>query len=84
MELSVERDDDKLVVGSLGRNHTVMTLLKQAVWEEDGQAGYDEGHPYRGESKLVINADDPEDMLDAAIDRVRDQLDAFESAFEDA
>lgn len=84
MNLSVERDDNRLVVGSDDRNHTVMNLLKQAVWDEGGQAGYDKGHPYTGGGKLVITADDPEDMLENAVQRVRDDLDAFKDAFESA
>lgn len=84
MHIMVEQDDDHVIIGSAERDHTLMSLLKQAVWMEDGQAGYDKGHPYTGSSKLIINADDPEDVLDAAVDRVRDQLDAFEDAFEDA
>lgn len=84
MDLSVEQEDDRLVVGSDGDNHTVMTLLKQAVWDEGGQAGYDKGHPYTGDSRLVITADDPEQTLDDAVQHVKDQLDEFEDLFDDA
>lgn len=84
MDLTVEQEDDQLVVGSDERNHTVLHLIKQAVWEVGGQAGYDRGHPYRGESKLVITADNPEDTLQDAIEQVQDDLETFADTFEDA
>jgi len=84
MNLSVEQDGNRLIIGAEDSNHTVLTLLKQAIWEEGGQAGYDKGHPYTGNGRLVITADNPDDMLDDAVDRVRDQLTAFEDAFESA
>lgn len=82
MNLSVEQDGDRLIVGSEERNHTVMNLVKQAVWDEGGQAGYDKGHPYRGESKLVITADNPEDVLEAAVERVKNDLESFTDGFD--
>ncbi len=84
MDLSVEQEDGRLIVGSENRNHTVLNLIKQAVWDEGGQAGYDRGHPYRGESRLVITADDPEDVLQDAVTRAQDDLDEFADAFESA
>lgn len=84
MQIDIEQDDGRLKIGSEGQDHTLMTLLKQAAWEEGGQAGYDKGHPYTGGSKLVITADSPEQVLDDAVDRVRDQLDEFRDAFNNA
>jgi DNA-directed RNA polymerase subunit L len=84
MNLSVERDDDRLVVGSEERNHTVLNLIKQAVWDVGGQAGYDRGHPYRGESKLVVTADDPDETLEDAIEKVQDDVETFIDTFDDA
>lgn len=84
MELDVEAADGHLLVKSPDRDHTLLNLLKQAVWDAGGQAGYDKGHPYTGEATLVVRGDDPEQTLDDAIDEVTDQLETFRSAFESA
>lgn len=85
MKLSVEEDaDNRLMIGSEDRNHTLLNLLKQAVWDVGGQAGYDKGHPYTGESTLVITDDDPQTTLEDAVDHARKRLDTFEDAFKDA
>lgn len=84
MELTFEEDGDALQIHSPDKNHTVMTLLKQAAWAQDSQAGYDRGHPYTGDATLVINADNPHDVLDDAIDHARNQISELRDAFEDA
>ncbi len=84
MDLHVEERDDRLIVGSDGDNHTIMNLVKQAVWDEGGQAGYDRGHPYTGDSKLVVTAENPEETLEKAVQHVKDSLDEFTDAFESA
>lgn len=84
MDIDVRTDDDNLIVSSAEQHHTLMTLLKQAAWDADGKAGYNMGHPFQGETELVVSGDDPAGTLQDAIEEVRDQLDAFRGAFEDA
>ncbi len=84
MELTVEERDDRVLVHSPDRQHTLLTLLKQAVWDVGGQAGYDKGHEYAGEATLVVSGDEPRETLDDAVDAARDELDAFRDAFESA
>lgn len=84
MDLTIEEADDTLKIHSPDKNHTVMTLLKQAAWNEGGKAGYDRGHPYTGDATLVVEGDDPHDLLDDTIDEARDQIAALRDAFEGA
>lgn len=85
MELDVREENGRLVIAPSERNHTLMTLLKQAVWEADGRAGYNTGHPYEGDAgELVVEGDDSAETLHDAIDTVRDQLDEFRDAFDSA
>ncbi|MCJ7478805.1 MAG: hypothetical protein MUP63_01345 [Candidatus Nanohaloarchaeota archaeon QJJ-7] len=82
MELDVREQDGKLIVAPSERNHTMMTLLKQPVWDAGGKAGYNQGHPYEGSGgELVIEAEDPEEVLEEAVETVRDELEEFKDAF---
>lgn len=84
MNITVEEQDNRLIVSPGEQNHTLMTLLKHAVNEEGGTAGYDKGHPYTGGAKLIVTGDNPDDVLESAIERAREQLDDFEDAFDSA
>ena len=84
MDIDIEQHDGKALITSEAQNHTLMTALKQAVWDEGGKSGYNKGHPYAGEGTLVVEGDDPEATLEAAVERLRNDLDAFLDAFESA
>lgn len=84
MELTVEEENDRLLVHSHGRHHTIMNLLRQAVWDVGGKAGYDRGHEYTGDATLVVEGDDPGQVLQEAIGHAADELDAFQNAFNNA
>lgn len=85
MELDVHGEADKTVISPGERNHTLMTLLKQAIWDEGGKAGYNQGHPYEGDAgELVVDASDPQETIKAAVNALRDDLDEFRDAFESA
>lgn len=85
MDIDVREEGGKTIISPAERNHTLMTLLKQAVWDAGGKAGYNQGHPYEGDTgELVVDADDPADMLADAAAAVRDDLEEFRDAFADA
>ncbi len=69
--------DGKFIV-DMEQNHTLANLIRKAIWENDGEAGYDKGHPLGDESNLVISTDSPEEDLEAAIGTVRTWLDELE------
>lgn len=83
MDIDVREEEDKLILSPSERNHSLMMVLKRAVWDAGGKAGYNKGHPYEGESgELVVDASSPEDTLDDAIGILQDDLDEFRNAFE--
>jgi DNA-directed RNA polymerase subunit L len=77
MELETMEKNGRLVV-DMGKNHTLANLIRKAVWESGGEAGYDKGHPLGEESNLVIEADDPEEVLEDAVEQAREWLDEVE------
>ncbi|MDY6769659.1 MAG: hypothetical protein SVU88_01665 [Candidatus Nanohaloarchaea archaeon] len=85
MDADVREEGGKTIISPSERNHTLMTLLKRAVWEADGRAGYNRGHPYEGDTgELVVEADDVAGTVADAIDHARSELDEFRDAFESA
>jgi len=70
--------DGRLMV-DMEQNHALANLLRKAVWENDGEAGYDKGHPLGDESVLIIDTDDPETVLQDAVETARGWLDGLES-----
>lgn len=70
--------EDRLLV-DMEQNHALANLLRKAVWENDGEAGYDKGHPLGDESVLIIDADDSETVLQDAVDTAREWLDSLEA-----
>lgn len=78
MELDVMEKDDRLLV-DMEQNHALANLLRKAVWENGGEAGYDKGHPLGDESVLIIDADESEEVLQDAVETVRDWLKDLEA-----
>lgn len=78
MELDVMEKDGRLLI-DMEQNHAVANLLRKAVWENNGEAGYDKGHPLGDESVLIIDDDSPEEKLREAVGTVKDWLDSLES-----
>lgn len=76
-----ETEGGKLIL-SIENNHTLSNLLRKALWQVGAEAGYDKGHPYIGNSKLVIKSEDPKKDLSDAVARVKDDLHDFKQEFE--
>lgn len=77
MELETVEKDDRLLI-DMQQNHTLGNLIRKAVWESDGEAAYDKGHPLGGESTLVIEGDDPKATLKDAIETARGWMEDLE------
>lgn len=75
--LNVMEKDGKSIV-DMEQNHTLANLIRKAIWENDEEAGYDKGHPLGDESNLVINSDNPQEVLEEAIDTAKDWLEEIE------
>lgn len=78
MELDTTEKDGRLLV-DMEQNHALANLLRKAVWENNGEAGYDKGHPLGDESVLIIETDEPEKTLQDAVETARDWLDELKS-----
>ncbi len=78
MELDTTEKDGRLLV-DMEQNHALANLLRKAVWENDGEAGYDKGHPLGDESVLIIETDNPEETLQDAVDTARNWLEDIKS-----
>ena len=77
MELETVEKEDRLIV-DMNQNHTLANLVRKAIWENGGEAGYDKGHPLGDESNLIIKDDNPEDTLEEAIETARKWMDDLE------
>jgi DNA-directed RNA polymerase subunit L len=77
MELEAVEKDGRLVI-NVDQNHTVANLVRKAVWENGGEAAYDQGHPLGGESNLIVEADNPEEVIQDAIDTAKEWFDELE------
>lgn len=69
----VAKDDGKIII-SMERDHTLGNLLRRAIWEIGGEAGYERGHPYIGDAKLVIYGKNPEEILKKALTKIKNDL----------
>lgn len=78
MKLDVMEKDGRLLI-DMEQNHAVANLLRKAVWENGGEAGYDKGHPLGDESVLIIDDDTPEETLSEAVSTVQDWLEGLKS-----
>ncbi|PSG99908.1 MAG: hypothetical protein BRC28_02285 [Nanohaloarchaea archaeon SW_4_43_9] len=77
MELEAVEKDDRILI-NLNQNHTVANLIRKAVWENGGEAAYDQGHPLGGESNLIVEAENPEEVVEDAIETAREWFDELE------
>lgn len=77
MELEAVEKDGRLVI-NVDQNHTVANLVRKAVWENGGEAAYDQGHPLGGESNLIVEADNPEEVIQDAIETAKEWFDELE------
>ncbi len=85
MDIDVREEGTKTILSPSERSHTLMGLVKRAVWESGGKAGYNQGHPYEEDTgELVIEGDDAAAMVSDAVEQARAELDAFRDAFENA
>lgn len=77
MDLDITEEDDRWIV-DFKQNHTLANLVRKAVWANEGEAGYDKGHPLGEESHLIVKSDTPEQDLEDAIDTAREWMDDLE------
>lgn len=73
MEIEKVEHDDRLIL-DLKQNHTIANLVRKAVWEVDGEAAYDTGHPLGDESNLIVEGEDQEQQILDAVDQARDWM----------
>lgn len=77
MEVDFMEKEDRLLV-DVKQNHALANLLRKAVWDNGGEAGYDKGHPLGDESVLIIDDQDPESVLEDAVETARTWLEEIE------
>ena len=78
----LENDPKKMVLEVQGETHTFLNLLRENAWEAGSkQASYMIEHPYLSEPKMIIRADNPKKVLDAAAHMIIDQAKEFEKEF---
>jgi DNA-directed RNA polymerase subunit L len=77
MELETVDKEDRLIV-DMNQNHTLANLVRKAIWANDGEAGYDKGHPLGDESNLIIKGDNPKDSLEDAIETAKKWMNDLE------
>jgi DNA-directed RNA polymerase subunit L len=87
----IDRSDEELRIEISGEDHTFMNVLKGALLETEGveAATYDMNPEQSGgqtEPILTIRTDgtDPLDCLEEAAERVKEQTQAFQDAFQAA
>lgn len=78
MELETVEKDDRLII-DMQQNHTLANLIRKAIWASGGEAAYDKGHPLGDESQLIVEGDDPEEVLEDAIDQAREWMEDLEA-----
>lgn len=77
MEIETIEKKDRLIV-DMNQNHTLANLIRKAIWADEGEAGYDKGHPLGDESNLIIKSENPEETLEDAIETAREWMDDLE------
>ncbi len=78
MDLDVMEKEGRLLI-DMEQNHALANLLRKAVWKNGGESGYDKGHPLGDESVLIIDSDNPDEVLQDAVDTVREWLESLEA-----
>jgi DNA-directed RNA polymerase subunit L len=79
MEIEAFDKEDRMIL-DMKQNHSLANLIRKMVWENGGEAGYDKGHPLGDESNLVIKSDNPQEVLEDAVDSARDRFEEIQSA----
>jgi len=77
MDLETVEKDGRLIV-DMGQNHTLGNLIRKAIWENEGEAAYDTGHPLGDESNLIVESDSPREVLEEAVETARGWLEEVE------
>lgn len=80
MEFEIDQEDGTTVLKSEDKQHTVMNLVRDMLWNVGAEAGYEKGHPYVGKARLAINADDPAAAIEDAVGQAREQLESFKDS----
>jgi len=79
MEINTFEKEDRMIL-DMNQNHSLANLIRKMVWENDGEAGYDKGHPLGDESNLVIKSEDPKDILEDAIEEARERFEGIQNS----
>lgn len=78
MDVNIEEKENSLVLET-NEKKTIMALLKSYLWETGAEAGFEEGHPYVGNPKLVYSSDNPAEDLEDAVESAKQDLEEFRS-----
>lgn len=78
MDVNIEEKENSLVLET-NEKKTIMALLKSYLWETGAEAGFEEGHPYVGNPKLVYSSDNPAEDLEEAVESAKQDLEEFRS-----
>lgn len=81
MKISSENKEGRTVIKSENKNHTIMNLMRKYLWKNGTDSGYDEGHPYLGGSKLIVDSENVEEDIETALKDIRSDLKAFKESF---
>ncbi len=82
MELNIEeKESGKKILKTEQKQHTIMSLLRRYLWDSGTNTGYDEGHPYIGGSKLIVESEDVKKDVKKACDAIREDLKDFKAEF---
>jgi DNA-directed RNA polymerase subunit L len=79
MDLDVIEKDGRSII-DMEQNHTLANLIRKAIWANGDEAGYDKGHPLGDESNLVIESDNPDRVLEDAIETSREWMNDIEAS----
>lgn len=80
MDYEVFEKEDRMIV-DMKQNHALANLIRKKIWENEGEAGYDKGHPLGDESNLVIKSDNPEEVLQSALESAREDFKDLDGVF---
>lgn len=79
MEIETFDQDDRMII-DMKQNHSLANLIRKMVWENGAEAGYDKGHPLGDESNLIVKSDEPEEVLQDAVDSARESFEELQGA----
>mgnify|MGYP006307327733 CR=1 FL=1 len=83
----IGKGKNKLRVEFEGEDHTLLNLLRKALWEEGADySAYKKTHPFLDNPELILETDkkDPTKMLAAAAKRIGNDMEDFRKKFERA